>query len=297
MPTLDLRLGGERVRISAKTPPGDITRSEIGSFRVAVADAPALAIDVEVSDQLPRAQGPVTLAFAGNWEARRSPAGTRFDVMSPERRGLRAIVECDAAVSTAHVRVRGGASQPHWSLMEVLDPVVKLLLVERLARSGRALLVHALGVRWNSGDGALFVGPSGAGKSTLARLLRNRGVTILCDECVAVRRDAQGWLIEGTPFHGEVYEVERGPARLARAFLIRHAASHVGGDLERADPARHLVPQLFLPFWNEEALGKAMAAAGLLLAEVSTQHLGFAPLESIHAFLACRIRGADAHAV
>ena len=159
--------------------------------------------------------------------------------------------------------------------MELLNPVVKLLLVGRLAATGRGLLIHALGAVWHHGEGVMFVGPSGSGKSTLARLLRDRGVTVLCDECV----------------------VARGPAPLTSVFLIRHAQSNVVDNLERADPARLLVPQLFLPFWDERALGEAVTAAGLLLSETTTRRLGFAPFESIHAFLASQLPGPDARAV
>ena len=137
-------------------------------------------------------------------------------------------------------------------------------------------MVHALGID-DGGQGRVFVGPSGSGKSTLARFWgRRKGVRILSDEHVILRRQGKHFYAYGTPWPGMAARCSKDPVEIRQIFLIEHHPEHrlfseSGGIL-----ASRLFAQLFLPRWNEGIIQSGATACEQLVQEVPCQRLGFA---------------------
>jgi len=123
----------------------------------------------------------------------------------------------------AEVYVDAGfsGSSPPWSLPRLMNPLGQWLLVNRLAETG-GVMVHALGVD-DGGQGRVFVGPSGSGKSTLARFWgRRKGVRILSDEHLILRRLGKTFYAYGTPWPGMAARVSPDPVPIQQIFFIEH---------------------------------------------------------------------------
>ena len=140
---------------------------------------------------------------------------------------------------------------------------------------GRGVLVHGLGVH-DKGEGWLFVGRSGAGKSTLANLYKAfPEVTILGDERLVVTKvDGQFWL-SGTPWPGEGFTVSAETVPLRKIFFLEHGPRNVLISDSFLNLYSLFFQQLFLPFWNGEALSFALRFAEEVMSAVPASRLSF----------------------
>jgi len=149
------------------------------------------------------------------------------------------------------------------------------LLVVNLLSQGRGVLLHGLGVN-DRGEGLLFVGASGAGKTTLANLYKSyRDVTILGDERIIVtKQDGRFWL-SGTPWPGGGFTVSAQTVPLREVFFLEHSPYNVLIPDRLAILYGLFFKQLFLPFWNGEALAFAMQFGEEVLNAVPASRLAF----------------------
>ena len=146
-------------------------------------------------------------------------------------------------------------------------------------------MVHGLGID-DGGQGRVFVGPSGSGKSTLARFWgRRKGVRILSDEHLIIRRLGKTFYAYGTPWPGMAARVSPGPVPIQQILFIEHHPEHrlwseTGGNL-----ASRLFSQLFLPRWNDRIIDSGVTVCQQLLQKVQCQRLGFAKHPSVIDFV------------
>ncbi len=160
------------------------------------------------------------------------------------------------------------------SLATILDPLLRILLIDRLGRAD-GLMLHAAAFDVG-GIGLVFAGPSGAGKSTLSNLFSDHcpGATVLGDEHVILRRRADQWTVHGTPWPGMGFSVAPGGVPLHRVYLIHHdRRNRVYGQPASANFSE-LLAQTFLPRWNSQATQETLSRLGDLAGEC-TQKLGF----------------------
>lgn len=158
-----------------------------------------------------------------------------------------------------------------------LDRLLRELLPEVMPQRA---LIHAALIENGVGQAWLCCGRSGAGKSTLAQLAGQRA---LCDELVAVTAEAGEAWAEPLPFP---WRRACTRVRLARCFLLRHGATHVGGRLGEAEALRRLSRHVRWPFRSQEQLGAAFAVVSSLAGAVSVSELTFAPLPDVLEMLA-----------
>lgn len=163
------------------------------------------------------------------------------------------------------------------------DSLVKVLLAERLLSQG-GLLVHGVGLA-HQGSGALFVGASGAGKSTLGGLCGSAGLTLLADELVAVRREEEGYWIEGTPWNLG----RPGRARLALVGALAWGESHHLEPMPQAELLRLLLPNSLLPDPRPEGRAQLFRAASDLLLHTRVARLRFARDRGVAKLLASEL--------
>ncbi len=156
-------------------------------------------------------------------------------------------------------------------------PALELLFVLHLAAHG-GLLLH--GCAFAEGcRGLLFLGESGAGKSTIARLLCGRGRGgILSDDRAILRPQAGGgFLLYGTPWHGEERFAAYGGVPLAAVFLLRHGRENRLRPLSRAAAVSGLLQCSFPPLWDKEAMAETLTRFETLSRAVPFHLLEFLP--------------------
>jgi len=180
-------------------------------------------------------------------------------------------------------------SPPTWSVPLLLRHVGELIVVNRLSR-GRGFLVHAAGIS-DAGEGLLFVGASGSGKTTLAKLFHGHPrVTVLSDERTIVSRIRGQFFVSGTPWPGVGTFVSAQTVPLRRIYFIEHASTNALYADTRASLAARLLQQVFLPFWDRDALAASLSLADELLQRVPADRLGFVNDERVIEFLRCHDR-------
>lgn len=150
-----------------------------------------------------------------------------------------------------------------------LAPLVALLphLLTVLMNDG--LVVHGVGLA-EGRRGWVGAGPSGCGKSTLARLFPGAA---LSDELVAVRRGAEGFMVEALPFWASASR----QAPLAAIHFLRHGRIHQRHPLAPGQALQRLAAQVVWPFAVPRRMATSLALAAELVQGVPCFELAFAP--------------------
>ena len=224
------------------------------------------------------------LIFDGehHWKLYQEDSRYLFEAFDPSTRSRNMISLVNDDFKQAEVYVDPGSSGSPlpWSLPRLMNPLGQWLLINRLAETG-GVMVHALGID-DGGQGRVFVGPSGSGKSTLARLWRRRkGVRILSDEHVILRRLGKRFYAYGTPWPGMAARVSQDPVEIQQIFLIEHHPEHrLWGETQGTLTSR-LFAQLFLPRWNGRIIESGVTLCEQLVQKVDCQKLGFSKDPSV----------------
>ncbi len=202
-----------------------------------------------------------------------------FDTLT-HKRNMISLVHHDFDRAEVYVDPSSSASLPPWSLPRLMNPLGQWLLVNRLAERG-GVMVHALGID-DGGQGLVFVGPSGSGKSTLARFWgRRKGVRILSDEHLIIRRLGKTFYAYGTPWPGMAARCSKDPVEIRQIFFIEHHPEHRLRTETQGILASSLFSQLFLPRWNPRIIESGITVCEQLVHQVQCQTLGFAKHPSV----------------
>jgi len=206
-----------------------------------------------------------------------------FDTSTRERNMI-SLVNPHFDRAEVYVDREFSGSSPPWSLPRLMNPLGQWLLINRLAETG-GVMVHALGID-DGGQGRVFVGPSGSGKSTLARFWgRRKGVRILSDEHLILRRRGRRFYAYGTPWPGMAARVSQDPVPIQQIFLIEHHPEHRLWSEGQGSLASRLFSQLFLPRWNHRLIDSGVTLCQQLLQNVPCQRLGFSKDPSVIDFV------------
>jgi hypothetical protein len=160
------------------------------------------------------------------------------------------------------------------TLATILDPLLRILLIDRVGRTD-GLMLHAAAFDVG-GVGLVFAGASGTGKSTLSRLFADHcpGATVLGDEHIVLRQQGGKWTVHGTPWPGMGFAVSPGGVPLSQVYLIHHDRRNRVYEQPVQANFSDLLAQTFLPRWNGDTLMSTLSRLGDL-AQDQTQKLGF----------------------
>ena len=158
--------------------------------------------------------------------------------------------------------------------MKILNPIVEVCLLTRLAREG-GLLLHSAGVL-SLTEGYIFTGASGAGKSTLSGFFDTRGASVLSDERMIIRKNGDAFVIYGTPWVGSGAYAKSDSGLLTGLFCISHGPQHQLESLSPTTVLSFLLPQCFLPHWDRTGMESTLRFLSDLIAHVPCQRLAFA---------------------
>ena len=161
-----------------------------------------------------------------------------------------------------------------WVPMKILNPIVEVCLLTRLAREG-GLLLHSAGVLSPTG-GYIFTGASGTGKSTLSGFFDTRGASVLSDERMIIRKTGEAFVMHGTPWVGSGAHAKNESGPLTELFCISHGQEHRTDSMSPSAMLSFLLPQCFLPHWDRSAMESTLAFLTDLTAHVPCRQLTFA---------------------
>ena len=189
-----------------------------------------------------------------------------------------AILEPDFRSGEVHI-------SDHWSnepitLNPLLYPFAELLMINLLSQ-GRGILTHSCGID-NNGQGMLFAGESGAGKSTLSNLWKDKkGVTVLSDDRIIVRKMGGRFWMYGTPWHGDAKACSPEKVPLEKIFFLRHAKINKVKKIEGIAAASKLLVCSFPTFWDKKGMEFILGFIDELTREVPCYELSFVPDERV----------------
>jgi len=136
------------------------------------------------------------------------------------------------------------------------------------------------------GKGILFVGESGAGKSTLARMWgEEKGVEVLSDDRMIVRkRGGQLWMY-GTPWHGNARFASSQGVILERIFFLKQGKENAIAETKGIERVSRLLTCSFPAHWDRQGMASALEIFTDLTVQVPCQELTFKPHRSLLDFV------------
>jgi len=174
---------------------------------------------------------------------------------------------------------------PHKSIYPLEYPLDELLMVNFLSL-GRGAEVHACGLADSQGNGHLFLGQSRAGKTTLARFWqKEKGVTVLSDDRIVLRRIGERLWMYGTPWHGEAELASPAKVPLTRTYFLQHGKTNEQAQLGTTEAVARLFACSFLPFYSPEALEFTLGFFEEVVKEVPCHELRFFPDKRVVEFI------------
>ena len=163
-------------------------------------------------------------------------------------------------------------------------PTMELLMMNYLAQ-GRGVIIHSCGIERNR-KGILFVGESGAGKSTLARMWGDeKGVDVLSDDRIIVRKKGGHFWMCGTPWHGDARFASPKGVRLERVFFLRQGQNNSIKEVKGIDPVLQLLTCSFPTHWDPQGMAFTLEMFADLTSKIPCQELTFKPDRKVIGFV------------
>lgn len=277
---IDLHIAGYRIRLTEAQdyPAISWPLHPFGFFLDRSDRLPDMELAITVVEELPNlSHGPLHFdACHGLWRLYEARSGLLLESLdtATHQPCARALITKDFSHVDMWTRGEEVGSVLGWVPMKILNPIVEVCLLTRLAREG-GLLLHSAGVLSPTG-GYIFTGASGAGKSTLSGFFDARGASVLSDERMIVRKNGEGFVIHGTPWVGSGAYAKNESGLLTELFCIRHGQEHRTESMSPTAVLSFLLPQCFLPHWDRTAMESTLAFLSDLIAHIPCQRLAFA---------------------
>ncbi len=164
-------------------------------------------------------------------------------------------------------------------------PLSEVLMVYLLSM-GKGLMIHACGISDN-GRGLLFPGNSTDGKTTIAMQWRG-SAKVLNDDRIILRPSEKGFLMYGTPWHGDLSDVSAEGVVLDSVNFLRHGDLNVSRKVTGAKAVSMLLRRSFLPLWSSSGMEFSLDLCRKLENTVPFHEIHFVPDERIVDYIRCR---------
>ena len=282
---IDLQIAGYRIRLTETQDHPCISwpLHPFGSFLDCSDHHPDIDLAITIAEELPNLpHGPLHFdACHGLWRLYEAGSGLLLESLDTKTHQpcARALITKDFSHVDVWTRREETASVLGWVPMKILNPIVEVCLLTRLAREG-GLLLHSAGVLSLTG-GYIFTGASGAGKSTLSGFFDTRGASVLSDERMIIRKSGEAFVIHGTPWVGSGAYAKNESGLLTELFCISHGPQHQVESLPPSAVLARILPQCFLPHWDRTAMESTLAFLSDLIAHIPCQRLAFAQHQDV----------------
>ncbi len=300
---IDLSIAGESIRLSEPEnhPAFMWPFWPFDLFQIALSSNPNLSFQIHVVPDLP-AFSKEKLIFdsdQGLWKLYERENGFLIERLDTKTHGPHSLALLNSDFSRAEIWFREcpdplGGKERGWIPAEVINPLVEICILTRLARCG-GLLLHASVVKVE-GRTYVFSGPSGAGKSTIAELFQKNipGSVILSDEKTILSRHPNGIVAHGTPWYGSSHCAVNDSAPLANFYLIAHGqGKHEFRPLSGVNWNCRVLREGTFPHWDRQGMEETTLFLSELMQHSKRRELSFLKEDSVVDFV---MRGSWAHA-
>ena len=293
---IDLQIAGYRIRLTEgqNYPSISWPMHPFGSFLDRSDHHPDIDLAITVVEELPNlSHGPLHFdACHGLWRLYGTDAGLLLESLdtATHQPCARALITKDFSHVDVWTRGETMGSVLGWVPMKILNPLVEVCLLTRLAREG-GLLLHSAGILSTTG-GYLFTGASGVGKSTLSGFFDTSGASVLSDERMIVRKRGDAFDIHGTPWVGSGAYAESESGLLTELFCISHGQEHRATSIPPSAVLSFILPQCFLPHWDRAAMESTLAFLSDVITHIPCRRLAFAKQPDIVDYVQNQATGA-----
>lgn len=164
-------------------------------------------------------------------------------------------------------------------------PLSEVMMVYLLSM-GHGLMIHACGIS-DSGRGLLFPGNSTDGKTTMALQWKD-SAKVLNDDRIILRPSEKGFLMYGTPWHGDLSDVSAEGVVLESVNFLRHGDMNASKRITGAKAASMLLRRSFLPLWSSAGMEFSLDLCGKLENSIPFHEIRFVPDERVVDYIRCR---------
>jgi len=229
--------------------------------------------------QLPE-EPKVLFDSGGVWRVDEIPDGIRLVLRSGEAPGRPYhVLELSRDLTRGEVRLDPQDLEDDSRRFLLRDPLHELWTSFLLMR-GRGMLWHGCGLL-QDGRVQAFLGESGAGKSTLGNIIKQHCPgTVLSDDRLVVRPGVNGYLVFGTPWHGEAQFASHLVGPLAGIHFLEKSAVSESRELGARETVDRLFRVCFLAGWPRTGLDFLLGMCQQVGASVPCRVLRFRPDES-----------------
>lgn len=277
----DYRIGPAVVRIESDSSPWTPPLSDYDAFKIPNDEPPSLLI--RVNDDPPPVMQPESesiFELTNHWQLSKEGTGYRLAIFESGA-VLRAVARFNPTLDRVDFYRQEVPAWPtvrkeHWSVGEVMIPLVQWWLVNWLAQNSLGFMIHGGAVSFR-GLGIAFSAPSGGGKSTLAQLCSSDpGMAVLNDERIVLWHERNGWWVSGTPWHGLFEQVSPAVTSLSSLLFLKKSPFNKEIPLSPSEAARKIVEESFMPVWNPGELRGLFSAIDRFVQEVPVSEFWFA---------------------
>jgi hypothetical protein len=278
---IDLHIGGSVIRIEepGEHPCFGWPLPAFVPFLETTEGAADLQVTVNLVPTLPELPHgkPLFDACHGLWRLYQAESDYLLEADDPQSHQLHIVAFVSADFSRVQLWTRpclDPEGRRGWEPVRVVNPIVEVCFITRLARQG-GILLHAAGVL-REDRAWLFTGPSGSGKSTLSEFFAARGASVLSDERIIIQKINDEFMAFGTPWAGFSGLAENQSTRVDGVYCIHHGKDgHALRPLHARETSVRVLRQCFLPHWDPEGMSKTLAFLTELIEQVECRELAF----------------------
>jgi hypothetical protein len=177
-----------------------------------------------------------------------------------------------------------------WNSHSLVYDFLQVLLINYFAFRQTGIFLHAVAVKDIDGKGLVFAGKSGRGKSTTARIWdRYSRAAVLNDDRIIVRKKKSGYVVYGSPWHGDFsdfLESRVDSARCAGLFAIHQSdRNRIKSIFSPGQAFKSLYPAVIPVFWDKGLLSSVIGFTHGLTAAVPCFDLGFVNDKAVIGFV------------
>lgn len=151
------------------------------------------------------------------------------------------------------------------------------------------ILLHACGVKISDRI-FVFLAPSEGGKSTIAKLALKRGLILLNDDRIILRKMKGKFYAFGNPWHGEVEHTSSQWGEVNELFFLRKARRNFVKEIDKKKIFAEMLNNSFYVKEDRNNFRKIIEVIGNMVNNVKGYELSFRPDTSIWRYLYERFR-------
>mgnify|MGYP001767173543 CR=1 FL=1 len=149
------------------------------------------------------------------------------------------------------------------------------LLLSRLLARQKGIILHGNGILYDN-QAILLTGASGSGKSTLSAMLEKKGMEILCDDRMIVKKEGEKFKLYGSWIHGSIPKASSGTAELELVLFLEQSNQNYFKLIEnQQDKVYNLVDSMIKPFHREKSWIDMLSVLGEMISSIPMIQLYF----------------------